>query len=425
MPLTRRSALMGALSLPLAACDGGLSAPTDVAPTSSARAPRIEVAQNPAFDAWVAGFKPRAVAQGVSQNTVERAFRGVGYLPGVVERDRNQIQNRRSVEDYLAIATSDERVAMGRAKLRQYRATLDAIAGRYGVPAEVVTAVWGLESRYGTRRGNFPVIASLATLAFDGRRGAFFERQLVAALRILERGDTTPANMKGSWAGAMGHTQFIPTTYAAYAVDFTGDGRRDIWAEDPTDALASAAAYLSRSGWARGGRWGREVRVPEGLSAPTSSRGAPRRSLSGWAAAGVRAVTGPLSGGGSAALIRPGGRVGPYLLIEDNFRALLRYNNTDRYAIAVGHLSDRLRGAGPFQASFGPDATGLTLAQRRQLQARLSAQGYDIGTVDGVIGAKTEAAIRAFQRREGLAVTGQASPALLRRLGYHAAIGRG
>ncbi len=176
---------------------------------------------NAAYDTWVRGFRTRAAGQGITAATLDAGFRGAGYLPGVVKRDRNQTEFTRTLEDYLAIAASDERVSKGRAAFARHRTTLTAIEARYGVPAEIVTAIWGLESFYGERRGNVPVISATSTLAFDGRRGAFFEKQLIAALKILQTGDTTASNLKGSWAGAMGHTQFIPTSYQAFAVDFT------------------------------------------------------------------------------------------------------------------------------------------------------------------------------------------------------------
>lgn len=247
--ITRRTFSICLGSTLLAACTGG-GAP------SSAPASRMRAVPNAGWDAWVAGFKGRAASQGISQSTIDRAFQGAGYLPDVIERDRNQVEFKRSLEDYLAIAASDERISTGQKMLRQYNGTLSQIEAQYGVDKEIVVAVWGLESRYGARRGDVPVVSALSTLAYDGRRGQFFESQLIAALKILQNGDTTPDKMTGSWAGAMGHTQFIPTSYLAYAVDFTGDGRRDIWSDDPTDSLASTAAYLSRAGWVRGQPWG-------------------------------------------------------------------------------------------------------------------------------------------------------------------------
>lgn len=368
---------LGAASL--SACSGA-SVPTNT-PAS-----RMRAVPNAGWDAWVAGFRGRAAANGISQATINRAFQGAGYLPEVIERDRNQVEFKRSLEDYLAIAASDERISTGKQMLQRHAATLSSIEAQYGVDKEVVVAIWGLESRYGARRGDVPVVSALSTLAYDGRRGAFFESQLIAAMKILQNGDTTPANMTGSWAGAMGHTQFIPTSYLAYAVDFTGDGRRDIWSDDPADSLASTAAYLARSGWVRGQPWGGEV---------------------GSAAA---------NSGTPVAVLQP--QVpGPQIAVFRNFQVIKRYNNSDSYAIGVGHLSDRIAGGAPFQASFGPDATGLTLEDRKDMQRRLTSAGFDTQGADGVIGNNTKAAISAYQRANGLTVTGEPSVALLRSLG--------
>ncbi|KIC50484.1 lytic murein transglycosylase [Tateyamaria sp. ANG-S1] len=374
MTLTRRTLLLGLGAVTLSAC-------ADTAPVSSLATTGLPAdlrpTPNAAYDAWVASFRSRAEGQGISQSTLNAAFRGTGYLPGVVRRDRNQTEFTRTLEDYLAITASDERISKGRAAFDRHRSTLNAVEARYGVPANIVTAIWGLESFYGERRGDVPVISATSTLAFDGRRGAFFERQLVEALRILQSGDVTPANMTGSWAGAMGHTQFIPTSYQTFAVDFTGDGRRDIWSDDPSDSLASTAAYLSRNGWQSGQSWGREAE--DGALQP-----------------------------------QPGG---PRFAVTRNFRVIKTYNNSDSYAIGVGHLADRIAGGGPLRGSFPPDQFGLTKDDRIELQRRLTARGFDTGGADGVIGNNTRAAITAYQTNEGLAATGDPSPELLRRLG--------
>lgn len=368
--MTRRGFGLGA-ALCVAGCGGARSpapagVPDDLQPT-----------RNAGYDAWVRGFRARAAAEGFSDDLLRRAFADTGYLPGVVSRDRNQVEFRRTLEDYLAIAVSDERVARGRAALAQHRPTLGAIEDRYGVPPEVVTAIWGLESFYGDRKGDIPVVSATATLAYDGRRGAFFEGQLTAALRILRAGDIAPERLVGSWAGAMGHTQFIPTSFEAFAVDFTGDGRRDIWSEDPTDALASAAAYLERNGWTRGLRWGAED--PGGALQP-----------------------------------QPGG---PRFATTANFGVIKRYNNSDSYAIGVGHLSDRIAGGGPLRTPFPPDANGMTKADRVALQEALTRAGFDTGGADGVVGPNTEDAIRAYQQSRGLPVTGVPSLEMVRELG--------
>ena len=331
----------------------------------------------------------------------------------MIEKDRNQTEFKRSTEDYLNIAASDERVALGRSKYAAYSGVLTALQSRYGVDAQIIAAVWGLESFFGTRRGNVPVVSALSTLAYEGRRGEFFEGQLTAALRILQRGDTTAGQMTGSWAGAMGHTQFIPTSYLEFAVDYTGDGRADIWGEDPTDALASTAAYLSRSGWQAGVPWGMEVLLPAGFNISLLGRGK-GKSAAEWSSLGVRSATGQALAAGS--IITPAGTGGPAFLLTRNFAAILRYNNAENYALGVGHLSDRLAGGGPLRASFGPDAAGMTKADRQEMQRLLTAKGFDTGGTDGVIGAKSKSAIEAFQVNRGLAVTGEPSLDLLRLL---------
>jgi lytic murein transglycosylase len=411
MQATRRVFTLGLGAWGLAACSGGGGGAAR--PVAEAQFPP---APNPAFDAWVAAFRPRAVAAGIPEPTVAAAFRDAGYLPGVIERDRNQTEFTRTTEDYLAIAASETRVATGRAELARWGSVLGEIDARYGVEPQVVAAVWGLESQYGTRRGSVPVVSALSTLAYDGRRGAFFEEQLIAALRILANGDVSADRMTGSWAGAMGHTQFIPTSYLAYAVDFRGDGRRDIWSDDPTDGLASAAAYFQRSGWRRGLPWGVEVRLPSGFDTGLTGRGT-TRSASAWGALGVTDMDGrAVPDIGAASILIPAGPTGPAFMVSSNFGVILRYNNAINYGIGVGHLSDRLRGGPPVRGTFPPDAQGLTLADRQELQARLTAAGYDTQGTDGVIGNNTRSAILAYEAANGLPQTGEATAALLARL---------
>ena len=416
MQVTRRWVMIAGAATFLSGCmNGGLPLASEARSTSVD--PALMPHPNAAYDAWVAAFRGRAEAAGISTTTLNSAFRGAGYLPGVVERDRKQTEFTRSLQDYLAIMASDEKVSTGRSKLASHRALLGEIEGRYGVPAHVVAAIWGVESRYGARRGDISVISATSTLAFDGRRGGFFEKQLIAALKILQNGDVSGSNMTGSWAGAMGHTQFIPTTYQAYAVDFRGDGRRDIWSEDPTDALASAGAYLGKSGWQRGQKWGVEVQLPAGFNAGLAGRGV-KKSPGDWAALGVKAASGgSLPNHGAGSILIPMGTNGPAFLVFRNFSVILRYNNSENYALGVGHLSDRLAGAGPIRSSFPPDEYGLRIADRKRLQARLTAAGYDTGGADGVLGKKTEAAIRAYQQAKGLPVTGVPSRELLAHLG--------
>lgn len=408
MTLSRRTFTLSLAACWLTACAGGV--------TRSSPAVAMQPVDNPAFDAWLASFRGRARAQGISEATLNTALRNAGYLPGVIERDRNQTEFTRTLEDYLAIAASDERVSNGRAALSQQSSALASIENRYGVDRAVVTAVWGLESSYGTRRGDIPVVSSTATLAFDGRRGAFFEKQLIAALKILQAGDTTPDRMLGSWAGAMGHTQFIPTSYLAFAVDHTGDGRRDIWDNDPSDALASTAAYLKRSGWQSGQPWGVEVRLPSGFSGPFG-RGS-TRSPAQWAAAGVRDMEGKtVPNYGAASILIPSGATGPAFMVFRNFTVITRYNNSESYVIGIGHLSDRIKGGPAIRGRFPPDAQGFYIEDRRALQSGLTAAGFDTGGTDGVIGPNTKAAISGYQQANGLPVTGIHTRDLLARLG--------
>lgn len=381
MAMTRRQFGASLAALTLAGCGGGATTSRGNLAVASTLPSDLTPVPNAGYDAWVAAFKTRAESRGVSPTLMSKAFRGTGYLPGVVTRDRNQTEFKRSLEDYLSIAVSDERVSKGRAAYARHRPTLAAIEQRYGVDAYIVTAIWGLESFYGERRGDVPVVSATSTLAYDGRRGSFFEQQLVASLEILARGDITPANLKGSWAGAMGHTQFIPTSYQAFAVDFTGDGRRDIWSDDPSDALASTAAYLDRNGWQPGLRWGGEA----GPNAPSGT------------------VIQPQAGG-------------PQFATTSNFRTIKRYNNSDAYAIGVGHLADRIAGGAPLRGTFPPDQYGLTKDDRIALQRGLTQAGFDTGGSDGVIGPKTRQAIEAYQGSRGLAVTGDPSPELVRQL---------
>ena len=376
MKIDRRRFLAGCSTFSIAACAGTTPAlrparkddlPADLRPTN-----------NPDFTDWLKLFRPRARRAGISPATLDRALIDAGFIPGVITRDRSQIQTRRTLEEYLSIATSDERLAKGRAAFARHEKALAAIETKFGVDARIVAAIWGMESQFGQKRGKIPVISSTATLAFDGRRARFYETQLIAALRILDRGDTTLRNLTGSWAGAMGHTQFIPTSYQSFAVDFTGDGRSDIWGEDPSDALASTASYLKRNGWRTGLKWGAEA----GTGGPSG------RTIQ------------PQSGGVK-------------FTVTHNFNVIKTYNNSDFYAIGVGHLADRMGGAGPLQGKFPPDANGLTKDDRIAIQQGLAARNYDIGTIDGVIGTKTEAAISSFQRQQGMIVTGIATAEVL------------
>lgn len=376
----------------------------------------ITVGSTAGFTLWVNDFIGRAAAQGIDLGVLRAAFANVTYDPSVIEKDRNQGEFVKPIWDYLDKAVSDERVANGRKALKRHRKLLEQIEATYGVEKEVVVAVWGLESSYGANRGNLPLIQSLATLAYDGRRGRFFEQQLLAALEIIQAGNVAPANMTGSWAGAMGHTQFIPTSYLAFAVDFTGDGRRDIWSDDPADALASTAAYLARSGWTTGRLWGAEVQLPADFDVDLTGDGV-RKSAADWMALGVRDMAGGgLPDHGPASILLPAGARGAAFIIYPNFRAIEKYNAADAYVIAVGHLSDRLKGGAPIQAAWPREDRALQLDERVELQERLTAAGFDTGGADGKVGPKTIGAVKAFQRSIGMIPDGYASLDILKRL---------
>lgn len=409
---TRRGMVTSMAALTLAGClPQGIRAPggSGRLPPDPAFVPQ----PNASYDAWVSAFRGRALSQGITSQTFARGFQGQGFLPGVIERDRNQTEFRRTTEDYLALVASEEDLTLGRARVAPQRATLAAIERQSGVDADVIAAIWGLETRFGTRLGQIGVISATSTLAWEGRRARFFEAQLMAALRIVQAGDTTTDRMRGSWAGAMGHTQFMPTVFEEYAVDFTGDGRRDIWGDDPSDALASTGEYLRRHRWRTGEPWGMEVHLPTGFDTARTGRDN-RRPVADWAAAGVRpAHGGALPDLGHAALHAPVGANGPAWILYHNFNVILRYNPSVNYGIGVGYMADRLAGGSGLTRPFGPDDTGLTQAERRALQGLLNRAGYDVGTPDGVVGRRTEAAIRAYQAARGLAVDGRPSPALL------------
>ncbi|MFN0114304.1 MAG: lytic murein transglycosylase [Paracoccaceae bacterium] len=368
------------------------------------------------FEAWVTAFRPRALARGISGATFDLALRNVRYNPEVIEKDRRQGEFTKAIWDYLDKAVSDDRVANGKAALRKHRRLLTRIEATYGVDKEVVAAVWGLESAYGEVMGSYNLVEALATLAYDARRGEFFESQLLAALKIIQAGNVTPDRMTGSWAGAMGHTQFIPTSYLAYAVDYTGDGKRDIWGDNPADALASTAAYLARFGWRKGQPWGVEVTLPQGFDVAQSGERVTKPAAD-WAALGIRDAEGRVVGDhGPASILLPAGARGAAFMIFPNFHVIERYNAADAYVIAIGHLSDRIAGGPPIRHSWPRDDRALTLPERMELQERLTKAGFDTGGADGKIGPKTLAAVRAFQRDQGLIPDGYASLDVLKRL---------
>jgi len=379
------------------------------------------------FGRCLSGLRGEALAKGVSAQTFDRATSGLVPDPSVLELLDYQPEFKTPIWDYLAALVDDERVADGRAMLARWRETLAEIEQRYGVDRETVVAVWGVESDYGKSFGKRPLVTSLATLSCYGRRQSFFRGEFVTTLRIVQEGHVDPDHLVGSWAGAFGHTQFMPSTFMRVAVDFDGDGRRDIVDSVP-DALASTANYLKRSGWRSAEPWGYEVRLPKGFDEKLAGRRS-KRALSDWTALGVRPVQGATAPRGSAGeraqampadaragLLLPAGMQGPAFLVFRNFDAIYSYNAAESYALAIAHLADRLRGGGGFVASWPTDDPGLSRVERRELQTLLTMRGHDIGEIDGMIGARSREAIRAEEQRLGMEPSGRAGRRILRAL---------
>jgi lytic murein transglycosylase len=363
------------------------------------------------FNACVRELRSEATAKGISAQTFDTAMTGVEADQSVLDAMDNQPEFKVPIWDYMAVLVDEQRVADGRAKLTEWAAVLADAERKFGVDRHVIIAVWGIESDYGKVRGGRPLVRSLATVSCFGGRQRFFRGELIATLRIVQNGDMLLQDLVGSWAGAFGQTQFMPSTFERTAVDFDGDGRRDI-VGSVADALGSAANYLKRAGWRSGEPWGYEVRLPANYNGPSGRRD--RRALAEWNRLGIRRLDGQaLAGNGAAALFLPSGTEGPAFIVFKNFDAIYSYNAAESYALAIAHLCDRLRGAGPFQTPWPTDDPGLSRAERRELQERLSARGFDAGAPDGLIGPRTRAAIEAFQASAGLPVNGRAGARVL------------
>jgi len=404
--------LAGCAATPAAAPDLAVGPGASAAPTEAVAE---DDATQQGFARWVSNFRVSARAAGIDDDTLRVALDEVRYLPRVVELDRAQPEFTRTVRDYLDTAVSPQRVALGQAKLLEFRTEVDAAAARYGVPAAIVVAIWGIESNYGSNHGSIPTIDALATLGFEGRREDWARAQLLAALRIIRSGDITRAQMIGSWAGAMGQTQFLPSVFLAAAVDTDGDGRRDIWGS-MADVTASTANFLKASGWQGGQAWGVEVRLPPGFDVGRADDTL-RQSAVKWAAEGVVAIDGtPLPAFADATLLLPAGARGPVFLVGPNFRAILRYNNSTSYALAVGLLAQRVAGGPGVQAPWPADLIALTRSQLIALQNALNALGFASGPPDGMMGPATRAGLRGYQRSVGLPADGYPTPELLQRI---------
>ncbi len=412
------------LALAMAALAGCASTPTKPLPappegvTLAAPADTAALGLQQGFARWVEGFQATARAAGVGDATLHSAFDGVRYLPRVVELDRAQPEFTRTVWDYLDNTVSPQRVTLGQGKLLQVRAEADAAASRFGVPATILAAIWGMESNYGSNYGNTPTIDALATLGFEGRREDWARGQLLAALKILQNGDIDRAHMVGSWAGAMGQTQFLPSNFLAYAVDADGDGRRDIWGS-MADVMASTAHFLASAGWQADQPWGCEVQLPPGFDVARADTTV-RQPSEQWAAEGVRGLDGTgstlLPVLSDADLLLPAGARGPAFLVGPNFRAILRYNNSTSYALAVSLLAQRLGNGPGVQAPWPRDLRALTRSQLQALQTRLNQRGFASGTPDGMMGPATREGIQGYQRSVGLPADGYPDLDVLQRL---------
>jgi len=418
---TLRTGLLAAVSLLAAGCaDGSATGPRSgaVPPgTDSAADAPTQVAAAESFNQWLAALKAEALEQGIRRRTVDQALSGIHLVARVLELDSSQPEFVRPIWAYLDSAVADGRIREGRQRLGANQALLARVSAEYGVPPEIIVAFWGVESDFGVDVGSFKVVDVLATLAFQSRRKAFFRGELLAALRILDQGDIEPERMRGSWAGAMGQTQFIPTIFLQHAVDYDGDGRRDIWGSLP-DLFASTAHFVRGIGWRKGERWGEEVRLPADFPWDQAELTI-KKPLAEWRRLGVRGLDGQAPEGGDqdeASILLPGGARGPAILVRENFRVIMRYNPAISYALAVALLSDRLAGRPGLSAAWPRTEQALNRKEALELQQHLARLGFSQATPDGLIGPATRTALRAFQKGAGLIPDGFATKALLERL---------
>lgn len=372
-------------------------------------------AQDVAFDAWLAEVRAEAAQRGLSSPAVQLALAEADHVDQVIELDRRQPELTQTFWRYTEARITESRISQGRAYLTAYAPLLNQVHARWGVPPPLLVSIWGLESDFGRTQGDFGVVSSLATLSYDSRRSGFFRQQLFAALELINSGDLPP-DVEGSWAGAIGQPQFIPTTIRGYAVDFDGDGRRDLSNSLP-DVFASAANYLRASGWDSASSWGQEVRLPvdfdflqTGLEVEKPGRV--------WQEMGVRQADGSdlKDADRVGTILLPAGINGPAFLVHRNFRVILKWNNSVLYALAVGILSDRIAGGGPLLAQRWGEEVPLTRWDVVELQSRLMTLGFEPGEPDGVVGEKTRQAIRLFQRSVAIPADGYADPGLLQQL---------
>ncbi|QDZ93253.2 lytic murein transglycosylase [Shewanella decolorationis] len=369
-----------------------------------------------AFPTCVANLQERARTEGLSEATIQDTVASLQFVPKVIELDQAQPEFSQTFNNYFTKRATDWRVNEGRRLLKKHRALLDKLAQEYGVPPQYILSFWGLETNYGSYKGKMSVLDSLATLACEPRRSGYFTTELMQALKLKEKYGFDKSTMVGSWAGAMGHTQFMPSAYAKYAIDGDGDGKADLW-NSTEDALTSAANFLQHLGWQRNERWGREVILPRNFS--YENLGAKQaQPLSQWAAQSVVQSNGlPLPAiDMKAALYLPSGHTGPAFLGYENFNVIMRWNRSEFYAITVGHLADRINGGEPLKVA-PPEQPRLSREQIKQLQTKLNESGFDVGKPDGVLGRNSSAGIQAFQRSKNMIADGFPSPEVFGALG--------
>ncbi len=367
------------------------------------------------FNTWLQEIRAEAAGRGLAGDAVEGALARARYVDRVIELDRRQPELTQTFWRYFDARITSERVDNGQANLYAYEPLLKSVYARYGVPPTILVALWGLESDYGRSQGDFEVVSSVATLAFNSRRSGFFRQQLLALLGLIQRGDVPP-NIAGSWAGAIGQPQFMPTTFQDYAVDFDGDGRRDLCNSLP-DVFASAANYLAASGWNKRATWGQEVWLPEQFDYSETGLNV-ERPVHEWRSLGVLDTAGRdlADGEAKASVLLPAGAKGPAFLVYRNFRSILRWNNSVLYALAVGHLSDRIAGGGSLAWPRPAEDIPLSRYDVVEMQSMLASLGFEPGEPDGVIGENTRQAIRSFQRSVALPADGYPDAGLLEQL---------
>ena len=368
------------------------------------------------FNNCVAGMWPDAARRGVTQENFQRFTAGLSPDLRIMDLMDSQPEFTKSIWAYLDILVNDNRLAKGREVLSQYKAQFDATERATGVDRYIIASIWGIESNYSTQMGDRSVLQSTATLACIGRRQAYFKDEFLSALEILNRGDLRPEQLRGSWAGAFGPTQFMPTAFKRFAVDGDGDGRRDV-VDNPTDLIASTANNLKKDGWQPGKTWGYEVVVPQGFNYMLADR-AKAMPIAQWEKLGLKRATGqPFPHPADKAyLLAPAGAQGPGFLMLQNYRVIMKYNPAEAYALAIGHFADRLRGGQPFVQSWPRQERELSRSERLELQQLLAQRGFYKGTPDGQFGGQTREALRNFQASIGAPADGFASSDMLDRL---------